>query len=47
MVEENKRILEWLEKFNLLVDESTAELRRITVKPLRLSRRTQEDLKKR
>ena len=47
MVEENKRILEWLEKFNVFVDESTAELRRITVKSKRLSRGMQEDLEKR
>ena len=47
MVEENKRILEWLEKFNLFVDESIAELRRITVKSLKLGCRMQEDLEKR
>ena len=47
MVEENKRILERLEKFRRLMDESTAELRRIKVKSLKLSRRTQEDPEKR
>ena len=47
MVEENKRILEWLDKFNVFVDDSIVELRRITVKSQRLSRGMQEDLEKR